>query len=119
MYATAFRISAEIKRALRLQRFADGALAYGQRSGGGSSGETGALSRVAVVPHHAVTGAFRPCAGHVLPEVVLVRIEEQLREGGVAVVQFKNGKSVHDYFMVTYKDGSSEKRNLSELKQFM
>lgn len=43
----------------------------------------------------------------------------QLREGGVAVVQFKNGKSVHDYFMVTYKDGSSEKRNLSELKQFM
>ena len=38
---------------------------------------------------------------------------------GVAVVQFKNGKSVHDYFMVTYKDGTSEKRNLSELKQFM
>lgn len=27
----------------------------------------------------AVTGAFRPCAGHVLPEVVFVRIEEQLR----------------------------------------
>ena len=30
----------------------------------------------------------------------------QLREGGVAVVQFKNGKSVHNYFMVTYKDGT-------------
>ena len=43
----------------------------------------------------------------------------QLREGGVAVVQFKNGKSIHNYFMVTYKDGSTEKRNLSEIQQLL
>ena len=43
----------------------------------------------------------------------------QLREGGVAVVQFKDGKSVHDYFTVTYKDGTMEKRPLSEIRSFM
>lgn len=43
----------------------------------------------------------------------------QLREGGVAVVQFKNGKSVHDYFTVTYKDGTMEKRPLSDIRAFM
>ena len=43
----------------------------------------------------------------------------QLREGGVAVVQFKNGKSVHDFFTVTYKDGKMEKKPLSELRAFM
>lgn len=43
----------------------------------------------------------------------------QLREGGVAVVQFKNGKSIHNYFMITYKDGTTEKRNLSEIQSLM
>lgn len=43
----------------------------------------------------------------------------QLREGGVAVVQFKNGKSVHDFFTVTYKDGTMEKRPLSDIRTFM
>ncbi len=43
----------------------------------------------------------------------------QLREGGVAVVQFKNGKSVHDYFTVTYKDGTMEKKPLSDIRAFM
>lgn len=43
----------------------------------------------------------------------------QLREGGVAVVQFKNGKSVHDYFTVTYPDGNMEKKALSEIKSLM
>ena len=43
----------------------------------------------------------------------------QLREGGVAVVQFKDGKSVHDYFMVTYKDGTTEQRPLSDIRSFM
>ena len=43
----------------------------------------------------------------------------QLREGGVAVVQFKNGKSVHDFFTVTYKDGKMEKKPLSEMSAFM
>ena len=43
----------------------------------------------------------------------------QLREGGVAVVQFKNGKSVHDFFTVTYKDGKMEKKPLSEISAFM
>ena len=43
----------------------------------------------------------------------------QLREGRVAVVQFKNGKSVHDFFTVTYKDGKMEKKPLSEISAFM
>ena len=43
----------------------------------------------------------------------------QLREGGVAVVQFKNGKSVHNYFTVTQKDGTIEKKPLSEISAFM
>lgn len=40
----------------------------------------------------------------------------QLRDGGVAVVQFKSGKSVHDFFTVTYQDGTMEKKPLSEIK---
>lgn len=43
----------------------------------------------------------------------------QLREGGVAVVQFKAGKSVHDYFTVTKSDGTMEKKSLSEIKSLM
>lgn len=40
----------------------------------------------------------------------------QLRDGGVAVVQFKGGKSVHDFFTVTYQNGNMEKKPLSEIK---
>lgn len=43
----------------------------------------------------------------------------QLREGGVAVVQFKAGKSVYDYFTVTKSDGTMEKKSLSEIKSLM
>ncbi len=43
----------------------------------------------------------------------------QLRDGGVAVVQFVNGQSAHDYFTVTKKDGTIEKHNLSEIKYLM
>lgn len=43
----------------------------------------------------------------------------QLRDGGVAVVQFKDGESVHDYFTVTNKDGSVEKRPLSEIRSLL
>ena len=40
----------------------------------------------------------------------------QLRDGGVAVVQFKSGKSLHDIFTVTYQDGTMEKKPLTEIK---
>lgn len=43
----------------------------------------------------------------------------QMREGGVAVVQFVNGKSAHDYFTVTNADGTMEKRPISDLKKLM
>ena len=42
-----------------------------------------------------------------------------LREGGIAVVQFKEGKSMHDHFMVTLPDGAMEKRPIKELKALM
>jgi len=43
----------------------------------------------------------------------------QMRQGGVAVVQFENGKSAHDYFTITNADGTMEKRPISDLKSFM
>lgn len=43
----------------------------------------------------------------------------QLRNGDIAVVEYKNGKSMHDYFMVTRPDGSQEKRPLSEIKSLL
>ena len=43
----------------------------------------------------------------------------QLRDGGVAVVQFKAGKSVYDFFTVTYKNGTIEKKPLSEIRSLM
>ncbi|WP_315447667.1 VCBS domain-containing protein [Segatella salivae] len=42
-----------------------------------------------------------------------------MREGGIAVVQFKNGKSLHDYFTITHADGTIEKRPIAELKVLM
>ena len=43
----------------------------------------------------------------------------QLRDGGVAVVAYKNGKSAYDYFMVTMPDGTQQKRALNEIKTLL
>jgi hypothetical protein len=43
----------------------------------------------------------------------------QMRDGGVAVVQYNNGVNVHNYFTVTRADGSIEKHSLDELKSLM
>lgn len=43
----------------------------------------------------------------------------QLRSGGVAVVEYRDGKSAHDYFMVTTPDGNQEKRPLEEIKTLL
>lgn len=43
----------------------------------------------------------------------------QLRDGGVAVVAYQNGKSKYNYFMVTNPDGSQEKRPLNEIKSLL
>ena len=43
----------------------------------------------------------------------------QMRDGGVAVVQYNNGVNVHNYFTVTRADGSIEKHSLDELKALM
>ena len=43
----------------------------------------------------------------------------QMREGGVAVVQFKKDHSVHNYFTVTAADGSIENRPIAELNALM
>lgn len=43
----------------------------------------------------------------------------QLRNGGVAVVEYSNGKSKYDYFMVTMPDGTQEKRPLSEIHELL
>ena len=43
----------------------------------------------------------------------------QMRQGGVAVVQFENGKSAHDYFTITNADGTMEKRPISDLQSLM
>ncbi len=43
----------------------------------------------------------------------------QLREGGVAVVKYVNGRSAFDHFMVTRPDGSQEERPLSEIRSLL
>lgn len=43
----------------------------------------------------------------------------QLREGGIAIVEYSQGKSKHNYFMVTRPDGTQEKRPLSEIKTLL
>ena len=43
----------------------------------------------------------------------------QMRDGGVAVVQYYHGINVHQYFTVTRADGSVEKHSLDELKALM
>lgn len=43
----------------------------------------------------------------------------QLREGGVAVVKYVNGRSAFDHFMVTRPDGTQEERPLSEIRSLL
>lgn len=43
----------------------------------------------------------------------------QMRNGGVATVQFVGGKSKYDYFVVTMPDGQMQKRPISEIKSLL
>ena len=43
----------------------------------------------------------------------------QLRDGGVAVVRFVNGKSAYDYFTITRSDGTVEKQSMDEIKSLL
>lgn len=43
----------------------------------------------------------------------------QMRDGGVAVIAYDNGKSVYDYFVVTNPDGTQQKRPLSEIRSLL
>ena len=43
----------------------------------------------------------------------------QLRDGGVAVIAYKDGKSVYDYFMITRANGDQEKRSIDEIKSLL
>ncbi|MGI6243896.1 MAG: toxin-antitoxin system YwqK family antitoxin [Prevotella sp.] len=42
-----------------------------------------------------------------------------LRDGGIAVIMYKNGKSKFDYFMVTHPDGTQEKLPLSNISSLL
>lgn len=42
-----------------------------------------------------------------------------MRDGSVAVAEFVNGVSIHDYFTVTHADGTITKRPLSEMKSLL
>jgi len=42
-----------------------------------------------------------------------------LRDGSIAVINYRDGKSRFDYFMVTHQDGSQEKRPLSDIKSLL
>ncbi len=43
----------------------------------------------------------------------------QMRDGGVAVIQYANGQSMHDYFIVTRTDGTQEKRPINEIHMLL
>lgn len=43
----------------------------------------------------------------------------QMRDGGVAIVMYKNGEPAFDYFMVTRHDGKQEKHSLSEIQSLL
>lgn len=43
----------------------------------------------------------------------------QLRDGGVAVVKYVDGRSVFDHFMVTHPNGNQEERPLSEIRSLL
>ena len=43
----------------------------------------------------------------------------QMRDGSVAVAEFVNGKSKHDYFTVTKPDGTMQKRPIAEIRSLL
>lgn len=43
----------------------------------------------------------------------------QMRDGSVASLEFVDGQSKYDYFMVTRHDGSMERRPISEIKSLL
>lgn len=43
----------------------------------------------------------------------------QMRDGSIAVVEFADGVSKHNYFTVTRQDGTMEKRSLNEIKSLL
>lgn len=43
----------------------------------------------------------------------------QMRNGGIAVVEYLNGRSKHNFYMITMPDGSQEKRPISEIKSLL
>lgn len=43
----------------------------------------------------------------------------QMSDGSIAVMEFADGKSKYDYFVVTSKDGRMEKRPVSEIKSLL
>lgn len=43
----------------------------------------------------------------------------QMRDGGVAVMAYKDGQSRYDYFMVTMPDGTQQKRPMSDIKSLL
>ncbi len=43
----------------------------------------------------------------------------QMRNGNIAVVQYKNGESKFDYFIVTTPTGEQQKRPLSEIRSLL
>ena len=42
-----------------------------------------------------------------------------LRDGGIAVIMYRNGKSKFDYFMVTLPDGTQEKHPISDISSLL
>jgi antitoxin component YwqK of YwqJK toxin-antitoxin module len=43
----------------------------------------------------------------------------QMRDGGIAVMEFNNDQSKHDYFIVTEPDGNQTKRPISEIRSLL
>ncbi len=43
----------------------------------------------------------------------------QMRDGGVATIEFVNGNSRYDYFVVTSPEGDMQKRPVSEIKHLL
>lgn len=43
----------------------------------------------------------------------------QMNDGSIAVIEFANGQSKHDYFVITGKDGQMEKRPVSEIRSLL
>ena len=42
-----------------------------------------------------------------------------MEDGRIAVMEFANGRSKHDYFVITSQDGHTEKRPISEIRSLL